>query len=182
MDVDDARASDKDYTPSPPETPQPVVKKKKGKQRKVEKTPEDNSDVPLSNLVAASTKEKKYWRPPRATGENHEAPCEHCEKKEIPCQKEVGGGACVECCRGKVKCIHSTVKNTRPRKRRRVVVKVPVERMAVEKRRPKKSMPYVEVTDDENEDKTTGRPAPASLQAPALNVAAQAAVNFEHGQ
>jgi hypothetical protein len=116
----------------------------------------------------------KYRCQPAATREMHETACEPCTKRGLTCEKEAGGGVCVSCCKLKIKCNHSAVKNVRPRRQRVVVKRAPSD-IPVE-RRVKKSMPYIEVTSDDEpaqgpsqrlEPGPSRVPAPSQMLAPA---------------
>lgn len=61
---------------------------------------------------------KKMRRAPRGTGELHPEPCANCENKDLRCEVEVGGGACVICFRRKIKCKYSIIVKTESGHRR----------------------------------------------------------------
>jgi hypothetical protein len=161
MDVDELDSSGDNYRPSS-RSPAPVVKKERRKSL-------DSDDLPLEIAAAQQPRrEKKDRREPEPTGEVHEPPCEHCAKKNVRCQKERAGGACVLCYKGKVKCSHSAVRKV-PQRRQKDGSNVP------QKRRPKKSKKFVPVTDDDSGKETAvekgkgwqSAPAPAPVQNPA---------------
>ena len=191
MDVDDSESSDyKPSPPSPAKLPAKRGKGKKkvsssaaepamsrlpakGKEKAPAAGGESNLPAPTEKTPVAGDERvppakapaKKSWenrRAPMPTGQNHETRCENCAKKDIDCQKEAGGGACVLCWTWKVKCMHSGAKKTRARQR-----KVPVGRSEVRVERTKKSTKYVEVTDEESPAPSPERPpAPLPLPAP----------------
>ena len=135
--------------------------KGKGKETAVDTSEEEtSSEVPLAKAIA-QVRRQAYRRSPRATGVLHETPCSPCAKKNIPCEKEVAGGACVSCYKGKKRCTHSGVKQERIRKR-----KVSATREKVVKKRVK-SMAYVEVTSDSESDSGEMAPAPQKQKAAA---------------
>jgi hypothetical protein len=157
MDVDEPGSSSDDYRPS---SPPAVVKKERRKSL-------DSDDLPLEIAAARKPRrDKKDRREAEPTGEIHETPCQHCAKKNVRCQKERAGGACVLCYRGKIKCSHSAVRKV-SQHRRMDGSSVPA------KRRQKKSNKYVPVTDEESgketrREKGKGRqPAQAAFQSPA---------------
>jgi hypothetical protein len=79
----------------------PRPKLDKGKQKAV--TDDEDSDTPV---IVHKTRDNKR-RAAEGTGKMHETPCENCAKKEIQCEIEAGGGACVFCWKRKVKCLHA---------------------------------------------------------------------------
>ena len=173
MDVDDTGDSGDEYKPSTP-SPKAPAKKDKGKQRA--RLTSEESDVPLAQMIASSSKTVMQPAQPRkrnyqnrrdalATGEIHETACEHCAKKGLQCEKEVGGGACVACSRGKIKCMHAAAKKVKAQ-RRRISIKVAKRAMPVEKKRVMKSRPYVEVSDEDSEPATFRHQQPAPPPAP----------------
>jgi hypothetical protein len=163
MDVDDSDDGS-DYRPSAlaPSSEQ-SRKKDKGKQRA---TPFPQPATTSPNVPEQVREHRwKNRRHAEATGEIHETPCEHCDKRGVACEKEVGGGACVLCWKGKVKCKYSAVRNVRPRQRRTGVKRAKSE-IPVEKRRAKKSTPYVNVTSDEDSEEIAVPPSGATVPAP----------------
>jgi hypothetical protein len=182
--------------------PKPPAKKDKGKQKA---RPSSDDEEPLADLLSMQLEKKAPvtgdeensgaktvarkpfgWenrRKPTATGEYHDPPCDNCARRGLPCAKEEGGGACVLCWKGKIKCNYSTVKNTRPRQRqRRVYAKRTKVQVGVE-RRVKKSSRYVDVaTEDEMSAASASKEVPAPKRpAPRKERSAPRPPASEHG-
>jgi hypothetical protein len=182
MDLD----SSSSYKPEASMSPLPAPRKKaKGKQKAIT-TADDSDDMPLLKLAPPKPVEKvsksKDRRSPKPTGKTHTPACELCQKRGIACQEEVGGGSCVLCMKGKTRCDYALQKATRPTIRHRKDSR-PTE-ATVQKRRVKKSMPYVEVSDEESQEVTVRPqvPAPAPMQSPAPIQMPETMQTLEHGK
>ena len=143
------------------------------------------SDVDLHPLTTqtAATKPKRRRPVPAKGGECHTPPCAACAKKEQPCMKEIGGGACLACVKLKSKCDYSGVKGQRPKKerRRRIsynrVPKKTMEKKAQEKKVPrvKSKTEWMDVDSDEDTGDMTD-PESDAPQRPRRITAGSAAV------
>jgi hypothetical protein len=128
---------------------------------------ESSDEVPIAKTIATSSKlsphrarTEKDRRDPRATGALHEIPCRACAKKGVACQKEVRGGACVTCYKWKKRCTHSGAVREKRRKRK-LKMEAALSDIVRQMKRPKKHIPYVEVTSDDSDDRTESAPQEA---------------------
>jgi hypothetical protein len=95
MDVDDNEHSSEDWNPG--ESAKQDIKGK-GKQRQHE------TDHEMGSTTDAGVTRRTYRQLAKVTGSCHVLPCSECQKKNLDCEKESAGGACVRCYTQKAKC------------------------------------------------------------------------------
>jgi hypothetical protein len=89
---------DSDVTPAPQKPAGPSTKPKAS---------------PVRRKKAAGNKR----RPAMPTGERHDPACGNCERAEVECLKDQGGGACIRCMKQKHRCDYSRARRTRREKK-----------------------------------------------------------------
>ena len=97
MDAPASEESASDRSSSPPRHP----KTKKGKQVA------GHEDESGSKSMKTAEPSWKHRRPANPTGKYHTVLCSTCIWRKIRCEIEAGGGVCVACYKGKIKCDQS---------------------------------------------------------------------------
>ena len=90
---------------------------KKGKKSAQSTNREDESGT--NPVKKVSEPGWKHRRPAEATGQYHAVSCGNCIRRSIRCEIEGGGGVCVACYKGKVKCDQIQRNESRATKKRR---------------------------------------------------------------